>query len=726
MPWCNQCNRSFSDQHHFDQHLNAKSNADCYVQFHERRVPGKFGLSARRKGLKRPHELADEAPDYSVFEWNDAADNAHKPVYAERVAKSKEDDTDSEDFDPINRNDEENEEGEATKTGDTVPEPAKPNKKMLQDFKRYAKQAKKDNWPFPPEEEAAIRLMQFINDTGGSMVMYDFIMQWHVDNLKATEVVKADSLYKKLEERYDMKNTMPYKMRVTLPFCGTTVDIPCHDAAAQIKDMLTDPHVKPSDYLFFDGDPMKGPPDEFKTLRDINTGLAYRETHAKLIGDNPLTEDGRVKKLLPILLYMDGCVMGQFDNLPLEILKMCLGLFNGEYRDKDCAWRSIAMVPHFLKEKNRAEAVISSSEHINAKDYLGVAAVSRVDETEMRDAPEFQPDEYVYSSDEEDFDTPDAEKTKPKVSIEPKLPQIHAQDFHKILQVMLSSYKKLQDEGGFEWDMIYEGEIFEFLFLPFVIYIKGDTVEHDKHCASYNSRTKGVAQLCRYCCCPTDKSDVAYRDDPPKTKKMINDLVKMKDSAALKKLSQHELWNAWYQIRFGMHNECSVHAACTLEPLHWINLGMFKYARGNLFEQMGPTSKLADALNESATHIGYLFCRQSDKHLPRTRFSKGVKKGKLMGHEMTGMMLVLVAALRSTHGRELIIGNQRGKQKVFFANERYLQDWIMNIESSLQFEEWLKSDELDVSVVKRAKTKVKELMQMNKQVSEANTITTGL
>lgn len=718
MPWCNQCNRRFADRHHFEQHLNGASNADCRLAHHQRRIPGKYNLSRRRQGTKRSHDSDVQKPDYSVFDFTDEADNAYKPINAEPKAKSKADNTDSEDTPPNNGDDEANEEVEGVKQAAALPEPAEVNTTMLRDFKIYAKRAKKDFMAFPPEEAAAIDLMKMMNDKGGSLVMFNEIMEWHVDHLKATEVVRADKLYRKLEERYDMTNTMPYKSRVTLPFCGVTVDIPCHDAAAQIKDLLTDPNIKPSDYLFFNGDPKQGPPDEFKRLRDINTGLAYRETHKKLIGDEPLTANGRIKMLMPIMFYMDGCVMGQFDNLPLEILKICLGIFNGKYRDKDCAWRSVAMVPHFLRDKNRAEEVIRSSEHINAKDYLGVPTVSLVDASEYQDAPDFEKEEYIYSSDEENFDTPEADKGTQKVSIEPKLPQIHAQDFHKILQVMLSSYKKLQDQGGFEWDIFYEGEMIQYLFLPFVINIKGDTVEHDKHCASYNSRTKGVAQLCRYCCCPTNLSDVAYRDDKPKTQKMINDLVKAKDSGALKKLSQHELWNAWYQIRFGAHNKCGVHGACTLEPLHWINLGMFKYGRGNLFEQLGPTSKLGDSINDTATHIGFLLCRQSDKDLPRTRFSKGVKKGKLMGHEMTGMMLVLVAALRSTHGRELIIGHQRGKQKVFFADARYLQDWIMNIESSLQFEEWLKSEELDVSVVRRAKTKVKELMQMNFQVGK--------
>jgi len=46
-----------------------------------------------------------------------------------------------------------------------------------------------------------------------------------------------------------------------------------------------------------------------------------------------------------------------------------------------------------------------------------------------------------------------------------------------------------------------------------------------------------------------------------------------------------------------------------------------------------------------ATSMGWLFQRQSDRAFPRTKFTKGVKQGKLCAHEMTGMMLVLLAVL---------------------------------------------------------------------------------
>ena len=155
-----------------------------------------------------------------------------------------------------------------------------------------------------------------------------------------------------------------------------------------------------------------------------------------------------------------------------------------------------------------------------------------------------------------------------------------------------------------------------------------------------------MKNLCRYCDCPQEETDEPYKDHNRKTQAMITELVRKKDLDALKLISQSNVFNAWYEIWFGRHNKYGVHGACPMEVLHWILLGMFKYTRGMLFDQCGPTSGLSKSVNTGAEHMGWLFQRQSDKTLPRTKFTKGVQKGMLMGNEMLGVMLVLAATLR--------------------------------------------------------------------------------
>ena len=81
------------------------------------------------------------------------------------------------------------------------------------------------------------------------------------------------------------------------------------------------------------------------------------------------------------------------------------------------------------------------------------------------------------------------------------------------------------------------------------------------------------------------------------------------------------------------------------------------------FDQTGK-GEIGKGLNICATNMGWLFQRQSDKSFPRTKFTRGVMRGKLMAHEFTGVILVLVAALLSSRRRKIFLGaSNRAKSK---------------------------------------------------------------
>ena len=113
-----------------------------------------------------------------------------------------------------------------------------------------------------------------------------------------------------------------------------------------------------------------------------------------------------------------------------------------------------------------------------------------------------------------------------------------AQDFHTMLSVLLSSLVDVL-KNGFIWDLRYRGKTYKDIeFVPFVMFIKADTQEADLLCGSYTSRGLSVAQLCRYCTCPTMESDLVYANYPVKTVPMIHDLVSARNFDGLQKLSQ--------------------------------------------------------------------------------------------------------------------------------------------------------------------------------------------
>ena len=69
------------------------------------------------------------------------------------------------------------------------------------------------------------------------------------------------------------------------------VRITCHSAQATIQRLLTDPRIVPEDYLFWDGNPLQGPPENIDYVADSDTGLAYRETYAGICTKKGATID---------------------------------------------------------------------------------------------------------------------------------------------------------------------------------------------------------------------------------------------------------------------------------------------------------------------------------------------------------------------------------------------------------------------------------------------------
>ena len=122
-----------------------------------------------------------------------------------------------------------------------------------------------------------------------------------------------------------------------------------------------------------------------------------------------------------------------------------------------------------------------------------------------------------------------------------------------MLDAILDSYTTLQNKG-FVWDLRYGDNVYKDIeFVIFTPFFKVDGDEADKLCGKYTSRTHRVAQLCRYCECPTKQTDKPLRKDPFKEVEKIQALVEAGDDESLRLLSQQNIQNALYKIRFGSH-----------------------------------------------------------------------------------------------------------------------------------------------------------------------------
>jgi hypothetical protein len=92
------------------------------------------------------------------------------------------------------------------------------------------------------------------------------------------------------------------------------------------------------------------------------------------------------------------------------------------------------------------------------------------------------------------------------------VPATEPKDLHLVLQAIMSSMKQVFATEGFDWDFYLNGDRKRAESIPFMLFLKGDTVEHDKHTGHYGAHNLGVKSLCRYCVCPNEETDNPYPD----------------------------------------------------------------------------------------------------------------------------------------------------------------------------------------------------------------------
>jgi len=548
---------------------------------------------------------------------------------------------------------------------------------MLQDFKEYVENSS-DNAQFTHNQLTAINLMSVLRKTKASLDTYDTVMEWHLrsNNLlhpwesvgKSPHFISRELLFNCLRKRYNMLVGYNNITKIVLPSTRSRATIVHNDAYVATRSLLTDPRVKAEDYLFFDNNPFAPPPADLDYIADLNTGLAYTETWKKRI-----TKPGK-QILVPTPLYADSAATGQFADLPHYPLKMSLGIFNRKARDNPHFWRTLGYIPKIYQAKSRGKRLLIESGHVESTlQYLQLIR------------------------NEGHFNNKELDK---------------GQDYHSILSVILESLVELQ-ETGMVWDLYYNGVLYKGIELVFFVpFFKCDTDEADKLTGSYQMRGRNVAQLCRYCLCPTNESDNHEANYGWKTKKMIERLVDKGDTAGLRALSQKYIQNALYPLKFGDHNKMSIHGATPMEMLHCMLLGIFKYTRDVFFSLLGADidCELALEVDALAREYGEILARQSDRNMPKTKFNSGIRKGKIMAKEYTGVLLVLLSVLRSAKGREIL-----AKKKVF-RDEAFVLDWIMLLETLLEWEEWLKSDVMAKSDVQSAKKKHRYIMYLIRKI----------
>ena len=556
-----------------------------------------------------------------------------------------------------------------------------PDDRNITAFREYCYKA--SAWGAMTQDHArGIKLLDILRRKKAPLDSYDDLQRWHLEEIGALypdeglgqcpDYLSRKVLLPFLMKRYNMSDKMPFEKEVVLPHSNARIKVICFDARNCVEQLLTDPRLGDDDFSFYDNNPLAAPPQSRSTIGGLTTGDAYRNAYASYVnGDNQVG--------IGIQWYIDGAVTGQFQNLSITALKMSLSCFTLDYRKKDRAWAILGFVVNYSEGRSRGKRMFADSQHDQAVEELYGAFVSN-----------------------------EGQAATGKVD--------KAQDFHKQLDTILTTYVSLE-ASGMLWDLCYRDKVYRNVILVFwTVMVRADTDEAELLCGKYRSRSKHVKMLCRYCTCPTSKGDSPHANYEAKTVSMIKDLMEIKDVKGLKDISQQYIDNAFYKLRFDPTYNTGIHGACPSEMLHAVLLGIFLYVRECFFAQIGPTSQLAKDIDGLAQEYGALYAHNSDRNLPNCKFTHGIKaKKKLMAMEYRGVLLLIATVLRSSKGRELLSKNPH------FENPDHVKDWLMLVESLLEWEAFLCEPKMRVSDVKRLDKKNRFIMYLFRKVARRST-----
>jgi hypothetical protein len=284
--------------------------------------------------------------------------------------------------------------------------------------------------------------------------------------------------------------------------------------------------------------------------------------------------------------------------------------------------------------------------------------------------------------------------------------------YHEILDAMLASVVRLQRNGGVPFSFTYRGKRYDVNLKVFLMFIIGDTEGHAKLCGRYNSRALQVKRVCRHCDIPTMDCDNAFYPCRHVKPDVVHSLVVSNDLEGLKAMSQHPLKNAFYNSKLDIgRNPRGIHGMTPAEPLHVVDLGLFKYRLEGFFICLGMNleskapCKILMELDSIARH-------QSDRELPRTYFPFGVTAGtKLSGHEYRGVLLVVLIMCYMEESRSMFLSKM---------SVSVLHQWIRLLELLLGWRYWVEKASIPPLEVEQSQLATQNLMMMFKSTVKRN------
>ncbi len=525
--------------------------------------------------------------------------------------------------------------------------------RMFEKAKMYTDRG---NGCFTNEEILSIRLLGIMRDIGAPLKTYGRIVALFKDVITEREAITTTFRHRHtavnhFSQRFRMKGLYPTVLTQPSPLNNRFYPVPVHNAQAMIESLLYSSLAKDDNNLLFPNpdDPLAPPPAEVQNIADIDTGTVYRNAYKNLC-----TRPNHV--ICGIICYIDKLATDRHGHLSLEPVYFTLSIFNQKTRNRPEAWRPLGYIPN-------------------------IGLMSKAESTHSM-------------------------KSSAKVQL-----------YHDILSLIFGSLVDLQGkEGGLPYQFFYRGKVYNALLLFPLLAVLGDTESHDRLCGRYNSRGSGVARLCRHCNTPRSETDNVDFDWEHILPEQVQSVIDANDKEGLKALSQHPIRNAFYEGICLGGNRRGIHGMSPGEPLHVLELGLFKMMIEGFYVNLGykPGSKsypkILQLLDVWARKIGRALGHQSDRQMPRTYFPNGVTGGtKLAGHEMNGVILVLLILCKMKEPRKLLLTSK-------YFPEHHLRGWLKLFESMLVWRWWLKLPSVPLSEIQASEYSTHKLLKLYRSV----------
>ena len=262
---------------------------------------------------------------------------------------------------------------------------------------------------------------------------------------------------------------------------------------------------------------------------------------------------------------------------------------------------------------------------------------------------------------------------------------------------MMRDFRRIEDEGGFHWDLKLNGKVHKVVFKLAIQFIIGDCEGHDEICGRKKGHSLDMKGLCRDCDCLPNQSD----NPDHECNFFKSDTMESLDKDELANIGFHHIDNAFYDIELGS-NPGGIFNATPPEHLHQM-AGLVDYLYVHFESVLGNPTK--DRIDVTIMQIVKNYGRQSERRFHSlSPFRTGIFKcSSLTSKEKVGRIYALYLCMLNPSIFQHIATYARRKRNPETGKNEVLdgigyqsaKKWLKLFEAMIVYDAWVRMPEHD-------------------------------